>query len=57
MFNKPKKETTTYGIIGLGRFGYALAEELASSGAELSSWSGTRKRSGKSGKLPKMPWW
>ena len=35
MFNKPKKETTTYGIIGLGRFGYALAEELASSGAEL----------------------
>ena len=28
MFNKPKKETTTYGIIGLGRFGYALAEEI-----------------------------
>ena len=24
-----KKSTTTYGIIGLGRFGFALAMELA----------------------------
>ena len=30
-----KKENTTYGIVGLGRFGYALAMELAESGAEL----------------------
>ena len=29
MFNKPKKEKNTYGIVGLGRFGYALAMELA----------------------------
>lgn len=30
-----KKEADSYGIIGLGRFGYALAMELASSGADL----------------------
>ena len=35
MFGKQKKENTTYGIAGLGRFGYALAVELAESGAEL----------------------
>lgn len=35
MFGKPKKEDATYGIVGLGRFGYALAMELAESGAEL----------------------
>lgn len=35
MFKKQKKEQTTYGIIGLGRFGSALAKELALSGAEL----------------------
>jgi len=36
MFGKKnKKEKTTYGIIGLGRFGFALAMELASSGADL----------------------
>lgn len=35
MFKKQKKEQTTYGIIGLGRFGSALAKELAQSGAEL----------------------
>lgn len=32
--NKPDKKTT-YGIVGLGRFGFALANELAASGAEL----------------------
>lgn len=32
---KQKKEKTTYGIVGLGRFGSALARELASSGANL----------------------
>ena len=32
---KNKSEKTTYGIIGLGRFGSALALELAQSGAEL----------------------
>ncbi len=36
MLNKKnKKEKNTYGIIGLGRFGTALALELAESGADL----------------------
>ena len=35
MFNKPKKEKNTYGIVGLGRFGYALAMELAASDADI----------------------
>ena len=33
--DKKKNEKNTYGIIGLGRFGYALATELAEAGAEL----------------------
>ena len=35
MFGKQKKVATTYGVIGLGRFGFALTEELAESGAEI----------------------
>ena len=35
MFNRTKKEKDIFGIIGLGRFGYALAIELASAGADL----------------------
>ena len=35
MFNSKKKNKLIYGIIGLGRFGMALANELAESGAEL----------------------
>lgn len=35
MFKKKKSDQNTYGIVGLGRFGYALATELASAGAEL----------------------
>ena len=35
MFGKRKKNTTAYGIVGLGRFGEARARELAKSGAEL----------------------
>ncbi|MBR6552700.1 MAG: TrkA family potassium uptake protein [Clostridia bacterium] len=35
MFHKEKSEKMTYGIIGLGRFGYALAVELANAGSEL----------------------
>ncbi len=35
MFKKSKKDKNTYGIIGLGRFGSALALELAQSGADL----------------------
>lgn len=35
MFKKSKKDKNTYGIIGLGRFGQALALELAQSGADL----------------------
>ena len=35
MFKKDKKTKPSYGIIGLGRFGMALALELAESGADL----------------------
>lgn len=35
MFKKSKKANRTYGIIGLGRFGYALAMELAETDADL----------------------
>ncbi len=35
MFRKSKKDENTYGIIGLGRFGYALALELAQSDADI----------------------
>ncbi len=35
MFQKKKQDKKTYGIIGLGRFGYALATELAESGVDL----------------------
>ena len=34
MFKKSKRDSKSYGIIGLGRFGSALAVELAKSGAE-----------------------
>ena len=35
MFGKSKKEDMTYGIVGIGRFGMALARELADTGADL----------------------
>lgn len=35
MFNKNKNEKKTYGIVGIGRFGFALALELAASRCEL----------------------
>ena len=35
MFYKSKNGKTTYGIVGLGRFGYALAIELAEAEADL----------------------
>ena len=35
MYTKRKNERMAYGIVGLGHFGYALAMELARSGAEL----------------------
>ena len=35
MFRSRKKEKLIYGIIGLGRFGTALAAELASAGADM----------------------
>ncbi len=35
MFKKHKSEKITYGIVGLGRFGYELALELAASGADI----------------------
>lgn len=35
MFQTAKHEKTTYGIVGLGRFGHALALELTASGSEL----------------------
>lgn len=35
MFKKNKSDKLTYGIVGLGRFGYALAMELAEAETEL----------------------
>lgn len=35
MFHKKKSERTTYGVVGLGRFGTALARTLAASGADM----------------------
>ena len=35
MKQKVKREKMSYGIVGLGRFGYALATELAQTGAEV----------------------
>ncbi len=35
MFKKKKNDNNTYGIVGLGRFGYALALALAEAGAEI----------------------
>ncbi len=35
LFGKSKKERPSYGIVGLGRFGAALAAELAAQGAEI----------------------
>ena len=35
MFNKFKNDNMTYGIVGLGRFGMALAIDLAESGSEI----------------------
>ena len=35
MFKKKKSDKNTYGIVGLGRFGTALALELAAAGAEI----------------------
>ncbi len=35
MFKKRKNDKNTYGIVGLGRFGMALALELAKAGADL----------------------
>ena len=32
MFKKKSNEKNTYGIVGLGRFGHALALELAAAG-------------------------
>lgn len=35
MFHKAKNEKLTYGIVGIGRFGYALAMELAQTNQDL----------------------
>ena len=35
MFDNRNGDKTTYGVVGLGRFGQALARDLAESGAEL----------------------
>ncbi|HIT33678.1 MAG TPA: TrkA family potassium uptake protein [Candidatus Faecousia intestinigallinarum] len=35
MFGKKQNNKITYGIVGMGRFGRALTEELAASGSEL----------------------
>ena len=35
MFGKKRPQKTIYGLIGLGRFGSALARELYESGADM----------------------
>ncbi len=35
MFKREKNDRNIYGIVGLGRFGYALALELAAAGSEM----------------------
>ena len=35
MYHKTKNDQMSYGIVGIGRFGYALANELVDSGCEL----------------------
>ena len=35
MFGKSQSNNMTYGIVGIGRFGFALSQELATSGAGL----------------------
>ena len=35
MFHRSKNDRESYGIVGLGRFGTALATQLAQSGCEL----------------------
>ena len=35
MYHKTKNDRMSYGIVGIGRFGYALAIELVESGCEL----------------------
>ena len=35
MAKKKKKDNTLYGVIGIGRFGFALAESIAKAGAEV----------------------
>ncbi len=35
LFKNKNKDRNTYGIVGLGRFGYALAVELAEAGADI----------------------
>ena len=35
MYHKTKNDRMSYGIVGIGRFGYALASALAESGCEL----------------------
>ena len=39
MFKKSKSNTTSYGIVGIGRFGYALAIELAKEAEKAGSFS------------------
>ena len=54
MFKKKSNEKNTYGIVGLGRFGHALALELAAAGAELVVLDKEEERCGSCGSIQKM---
>ena len=54
MFNKSKNDNMTYGIVGLGRFGMALAIDLAESGSEIIALDSNEQKCKQSENIPKM---
>lgn len=57
MFGKSKTEKQSYGIVGLGRFGTALAKELAKAGADLLVLDHNEEKSANCGNSPTTPSW
>lgn len=56
MFTKKRKgDSVTYGIIGLGRFGQALALELAAANEEILVMDREEEKCACCGTIPKMP--
>ncbi len=54
MFNKSKNDNMTYGIVGLGRFGMALAIDLAESVRKSLHLTVMKKKCKQSENIPKM---